>query len=98
MLVDLTNFNITGKEAEEALDKAGITVNKNTIPFDTKPPTITSGIRIGTPCVTTRGMGEQEMEEIAEIIEKVIKNISNESVIKDMRKKVQSLCKRFPVY
>lgn len=98
MLVDLTNFNITGKEAEEALDKAGITVNKNTIPFDTKPPTITSGIRIGTPSVTTRGMGEEEMEEIAEIIERVIKNISNESVIKDMKKKVQALCKRFPIY
>lgn len=98
MLVDLTNFNITGKEAEEALDQAGITVNKNTIPFDTKPPTVTSGIRIGTPCVTTRGMGEEEMEEIAEIISTVIKNISNESVIKEMRKKVQSLCKKFPIY
>ncbi len=98
MLVDLTNFNITGKEAEEALDKAGITVNKNTIPFDTKPPTVTSGIRIGTPCVTTRGMGEEEMEEIAEIIIRVIKNISNDSVIRDMSKKVQSLCKKFPIY
>ncbi len=98
MLVDLTNFNITGKEAEEALDQAGITVNKNTIPFDTKPPTVTSGIRIGTPCVTTRGMGEEEMEEIAEIISTVIKNISNESVIKEMRKKVQALCKNFPIY
>ncbi len=98
ILVDLTNFNLTGKEAEEALDRAGITVNKNTIPFDTKPPTVTSGIRIGTPCVTTRGMGEEEMEEIAEIIERVIKNVSNESVIKDMRKKVQALCKRFPIY
>ncbi len=98
MLVDLTNLNITGKEAEEALDKAGITVNKNTIPFDTKPPTITSGIRIGTPCVTTRGMGEDEMEEIAEIIDKVLKNISNDSVIKEMKKKVQDLCKRFPIY
>ncbi|MCX7988710.1 MAG: serine hydroxymethyltransferase, partial [Thermodesulfovibrio sp.] len=98
MLVDLTNFNITGKEAEEALDKAGITVNKNTVPFDTKPPTVTSGIRIGTPCVTTRGMGEEEMEEIAEIIDRIIKNISNESVIKDMQKKVQALCKRFPIY
>ncbi|GAB6182440.1 serine hydroxymethyltransferase [Thermodesulfovibrio hydrogeniphilus] len=98
MLVDLTNMNITGKEAEEALDKAGITVNKNTIPFDTKPPTVTSGIRIGTPCVTTRGMGEEEMEEIAEIIEKVIKNVGNESVIKEMKKKVQALCKRFPIY
>lgn len=98
ILVDLTNFNLTGKQAEEALDRAGITVNKNTIPFDTRPPTVTSGIRMGTPCVTTRGMGEEEMKEIAEIIEKVIKNISNESVIKDMRKKVQRLCRRFPIY
>ncbi len=98
MLVDLTNFNITGKEAEEALDRAGITVNKNTIPFDTKPPTVTSGIRIGTPSVTTRGMDEEEMEEIAEIIEKVLKNISNDSVIKDMQKKVKKLCKNFPIY
>lgn len=98
ILVDLTNFNITGKEAEEALDKAGITVNKNTIPFDTKPPTVTSGIRIGTPSVTTRGMGENEMEEIAEIIERIIKNISKEHVIKDMQKKVEALCKRFPIY
>ena len=98
LLVDLTNFNITGKEAEEALDKAGIIVNKNTIPSDTKPPTVTSGIRIGTPSVTTRGMGRDEMEEIAEIIEKVIKNISNEKVIKDMHKKVKSLCKKFPIY
>ena len=98
LLVDLTNFNITGKEAEEALDKAGIIVNKNTIPSETKPPTVTSGIRIGTPSVTTRGMSRDEMEEIAEIIEKVIKNISNEKVIKDMHKKVKSLCKRFPIY
>ena len=98
MLVDLTNFNITGKEAEEGLDKAGITVNKNTIPFDTKPPTVTSGIRIGTPSVTTRGMGENEMEEIAEIIERVIKNVSNNAVIKDMKRKVQALCEKFPIY
>ncbi|MEN2985541.1 MAG: serine hydroxymethyltransferase [Thermodesulfovibrionaceae bacterium] len=98
LLVDLTNFNITGKQAEEALDKAGITVNKNTIPFDTKPPTVTSGIRIGTPCVTTRGMGEEEMEHIAEIIERVIKNINNDSIIKDMQKKVKALCKSFPIY
>lgn len=98
ILVDLTNLNITGKEAEEALDKAGITVNKNTIPFDTKPPTVTSGIRIGTPCLTTRGMGEVEMEEIAEIMDRVIKNISKPSVIKDMQKKVQALCKKFPIY
>lgn len=98
ILVDLTNMHLTGKEVEEALDKAGITVNKNTIPFDTKPPTVTSGIRIGTPCVTTRGMSEEQMEEIAEIIDRVVRNISNNSVLKDMKRKVQALCKRFPVY
>lgn len=98
MLVDLTNFNITGKEAEEALDRAGITVNKNTIPFDTKPPTVTSGIRIGTPSVTTRGMKEQEMEEIAEIIYRVLTNISKDKVIRDMQRKVKDLCRRFPIY
>lgn len=98
MLVDLTNFNITGKEAEEALDRAGITVNKNTIPFDTKPPTVTSGIRIGTPSVTTRGMKEQEMEEIAEIIHRVLTNISKDKVIRDMQRKVKDLCRRFPIY
>lgn len=98
MLVDLTNFNITGKEAEEALDRAGITVNKNTIPFDTKPPTVTSGIRIGTPSVTTRGMKEEEMEEIAEIIHQVLTNISSEKVINQMQRKVKNLCRRFPIY
>lgn len=97
-LVDLRNLNITGKEAEEALDRAGITVNKNSIPYDDKPPTITSGIRLGTPTVTTRGMGEEEMVEIAEIIEGVIKNKDNESRILEIGKKVLALCERFPIY
>jgi glycine hydroxymethyltransferase len=97
-LVDLRNQGITGKEAEESLDSAGLTVNKNSIPYDDKPPTITSGIRLGTPSVTTRGMGEEEMIEIAEIIENVIKNKGNESKILGITKKVSELCKRFPIY
>lgn len=98
MLVDLSNMDVTGKEAEEALDKAGITVNKNAIPYDTKPPAVTSGIRLGTPSVTTRGFGPVEMEEIAEIIATVIKNIKEESIITSMRDKSRALCKRFPIY
>lgn len=98
LLVDLRNLDVTGKEAEESLDKAGITVNKNSIPYDDKPPTITSGIRLGTPTVTTRGMGEIEMAEIAEIIEGVIKNHGDESRISEISKKVLALCKRFPIY
>lgn len=98
MLIDLTGMGITGKDAEDALDTAGVTVNKNSIPFDTKPPTITSGIRIGTPCVTTRGMNEEEMVEIAEIITEVLKNISNNKVIQGIKERVINLCKRFPLY
>ncbi|NOX21167.1 MAG: serine hydroxymethyltransferase [Nitrospirae bacterium] len=98
MLVDLTSKGITGKDAETALDQAGITVNKNAIPFDTLPPTITSGIRLGTPCVTTRGMKEPEMVEIAELIDKVLNNSNNISEIEALSKRVQSLCNRFPIY
>lgn len=98
MLIDLTGMGITGKEAEEALDAAGVTVNKNSIPFDTKPPTITSGIRIGTPCVTTRGMDEAEMVEIADIITEVLKNINNSKKIEMIRERVRDLCRRFPLY
>ena len=74
MLIDLNNKNITGKEADEALDKAGITANKNAIPYDERPPAVTSGIRLGTPCITTRGMGKAEMVEIADLISSVINN------------------------
>ena len=98
MLVDLSNMNVTGKEATETLEKAGITVNKNAVPYDNKPPTITSGIRLGTPCVTTRGMGEQEMDEIADIISNVIKDINNPSVIAETNKRVKVLCDKHPVY
>jgi len=98
MLIDLSNKKVTGKEAEQALDKARITVNKNTIPFDTQPPTVTSGIRIGTPAVTSRGMKEKEMEEIAGYINAVIENINNEKILNSVREKVENLCRRFPIY
>jgi glycine hydroxymethyltransferase len=98
MLVDLRNRGITGKEAEEALDRTGITVNKNSIPFDDRPPTITSGIRLGTPCVTTRGMGEKEMVEIAELIDTVLSNSKSEKHLKQVSSKVKELCERFPIY
>jgi len=98
MLVDLTPQGITGKDAQEALDRAGITVNKNGIPFDTKGPTVTSGIRIGTPALTTRGMKEEEMEIIGHFISTILKNIDNETVIERIRKEVSALCARFPLY
>lgn len=98
MLIDLNNMNTTGKKAEEALDKAGITVNKNSIPYDNKPPTITSGIRLGTPSVTTRGMGDAEMDNIAEIISNVIKNINNPSLAAEMSAKIKALCDKYPIY
>lgn len=98
MLVDLTNKGITGKDAEEALGMAGITVNKNVVPYDEKPPAITSGIRLGTPCVTTRGMGEAEMVEMADIISSVIGNIHDTGVIKNLAKRVKTLCGNFPIY
>ncbi len=98
ILVDLTNKGITGKEAEEVLDNIGITVNKNTIPFDTRSPFVTSGIRIGTPAVTTRGFGEAEMTEIADIMRMVLSEIENEDVKKKASERVDSLCQRFPIY
>lgn len=98
MLVDLTSKGITGQEAETALDKAGITVNKNAIPYDERPPAVTSGIRLGTPCVTTRGMGTAEMAEIAELISEVINNNRDDAAIREMAGRVRSLCDRFPVY
>jgi len=98
MLVDLRPINVTGKEAEEALDRAGITVNKNSIPHDDKPATVTSGIRLGTPSVTSRGMKEPEMQEIARAIADVIKNPGDEGLIRSTRDNMKTLCGRFPVY
>ena len=98
MLVDLRPFGITGNIAEAALEKAGITVNKNTIPFDPEKPTVTSGIRIGTPAVTTRGMKEPEMKKIGKLIAEVLRNPDNESVIEKVRKEVKELTEAFPLY
>ena len=98
MLVDLTTKGVTGKEAQEVLDRAAITVNKNGIPFDTKGPQITSGIRIGTPAVTTRGMKENEMRQIASYIAEVIKNINNEQKIRAVAEKVKIICAQYPLY
>jgi glycine hydroxymethyltransferase len=98
MLVDLRNLNITGKDAESVLGRAGITVNKNSIPFETLKPFITSGIRIGTPLLTTRGMKEPEMEIIAGLIINVLKNHKDDSVISGVRDKVRGLCEAFPMY
>lgn len=98
MLVDLTNKNVSGKKTENALELAGITVNKNMIPFDTKSPFVTSGIRIGTPAVTTRGMKENEMELIASFIDKAISNYENESLLTSIKAEVNELCSKFPLY
>lgn len=98
MLIDLHKKGITGKQAEEALDKAGITVNKNAIPHDERPASITSGIRIGTPIVTSRHMKEPEMVTIADLIVSVLNDPDNDTVIKKVRGKVKALCKKYPVY
>ncbi len=98
MLVDLRSKNVTGKVAEVALDKAAITVNKNAVPYDDKPPLITSGIRIGTAAVTTRGMKEAEMDEIVEMIDRVISNAEDAKVIEAVRSQVHALTDRFPLY
>ncbi|MEA3417165.1 MAG: serine hydroxymethyltransferase [Thermodesulfobacteriota bacterium] len=97
MLIDLQNLHITGKDAEKYLGRAGITVNKNSIPFEKLSPFITSGIRIGTPAITTRGMKEPEMEVIAKFITSVLKNLEDEVVIKNTRAKVLELCDAFPI-
>jgi glycine hydroxymethyltransferase len=98
VLADLTPFNITGKDAQNVLGMAGITVNKNAIPFETRSPMITSGIRLGTPALTTRGMKSNEMIFIAKLIVDVLKNPGNDQLIDKTRKKVRDLCKLFPLY
>ncbi len=97
MLADLTSTEITGKDAETFLGKAGITVNKNFIPFDTRPPHITSGIRIGTPAITSRGMKTDEMIQVADFIADVLEN-PNDDVIKKIKGRVENLCREFPIY
>jgi glycine hydroxymethyltransferase len=98
MLISFIERNLTGKAVEEALEKAGITVNKNTVPFDPQKPFITSGIRMGTPALTTRGMKEPEMEQIANLIDKVISNLGDEGVYSQVKQEVVEICRRFPLY
>ena len=98
ILIDLTNKDITGKAAEESLEKAGITVNKNMIPFDEKSPFITSGIRIGTPAITTRGMQRDDMKKIVSLIDAVLKNPNDDQKLFSVKAEVKELCKSFPLY
>jgi glycine hydroxymethyltransferase len=98
MLVDLRKSELTGKAAQEILDRAHITVNRNAVPFDSRSPFITSGIRIGTPAVTSRGMKEKEMDVIGDLIAKALDHAGNESVLSGVANEVAALCKRFPVY
>jgi glycine hydroxymethyltransferase len=98
MLVDLNNKNITGKQAEISLEKAGMTVNKNMVPFDERSPFVTSGVRIGTPAVTTRGMRENEMEIIAGFINRAINSFDKEDELTRIKGEVKELCKKFPLY
>jgi glycine hydroxymethyltransferase len=98
MLIDLRNKNITGKKAQETLDRAHITLNKNAVPFDDKSPFVTSGIRVGVPAITTRGMKENDMETVVSLIDKVLMNIDNESVITAVKGEVKDLMQQFPLY
>ena len=97
-LVDLTSKGLSGKKAEKTLEAAGITVNKNTVPFDQKNPFVTSGIRVGTPALTTRGMKEPEMERIADMMCRVLENVEDERAIENVRRETKSLCEAFPLY
>jgi glycine hydroxymethyltransferase len=98
MLIDLRNKNITGKKAQETLDRAHITLNKNAVPFDDKSPFVTSGIRVGVPAITTRGMKEKDMETVVSLIDKVLMNIDNETVITTVKGEVKDLMQQFPLY
>lgn len=98
LLIDLTNKKITGKDAEKALDQAGITVNKNTVPFETLSPFVTSGIRIGTPALTTRGLCEQDMIKVANWIVTALNNINNETQLKEINKEVTYFARQFPLF
>ncbi|MCX6985369.1 MAG: serine hydroxymethyltransferase, partial [Lentisphaerae bacterium] len=98
MLVNLSESELTGKIAEEALDKAGITVNKNTVPFETRSPFVTSGFRIGTPAATTHGLKEQEMKQVAGFIADVLANVNNDAMLLEIKERVSAMMKRFPLY
>jgi glycine hydroxymethyltransferase len=97
LLVDLSPIGITGRVAEKALDDVGITVNKNVIPFDPRPPQIASGIRLGTPAVTSRGFKDKEMKLIARLIVSVLSDLGNEKLYDEVRQQVNDICNRYPV-
>jgi glycine hydroxymethyltransferase len=98
MLIDLRNKNITGKKAQETLDRAHITLNKNAVPYDDKSPFVTSGIRVGVPAVTTRGLKEEHMQMVVDLIDRVLMNINDESTIKVVSDEVHQFMKEFPLY
>ena len=98
MLVDLQDKGMTGKEAQKEFEEIGITLNKNSIPFDPQPLWVTSGVRLGTPAVTTRGMKEEEMKEIGKIFAAYIKNKKDEKIVEHLKERVAELCKKFPLY
>jgi len=98
MLIDLRNKNITGKKAQETLDRAHITLNKNAVPFDDKSPFVTSGIRVGVPAITTRGMKENDMQTVVKLIDKILMDIDNEATIDAVREEVKQLMGKFPLY
>ncbi|MGY8809143.1 MAG: serine hydroxymethyltransferase, partial [Fidelibacterota bacterium] len=98
ILLDLQNKSVSGKQAENALDEAGITVNKNMIPFDPKSPFVTSGIRVGSPAITTRGMGKDEVKIVVDLMDRVITNSEDKNVISSVKSEVKKLCKSFPIY
>jgi glycine hydroxymethyltransferase len=98
MLIDLRNKNITGKKAQEVLDLAHITLNKNAVPFDDKSPFVTSGIRVGVPAITTRGLKETEMETIVSMIDEVLTHADQPAIIDQVRANVQAMMERFPLY
>jgi len=98
LLIDLRNKGITGKQAEQVLDKVGITCNKNMVPFDTQSPFVTSGIRLGTPAITTRGMTETDMEKIADLIDYTLTHIDDAKAHQAVREEVDRLCAAYPLY
>ena len=98
VLIDLTNFGVSGIEAEQALSQVGIVANKNAVPFDSRGPKITSGLRLGTPALTTRGLGEGDMRRIAGIIKRVLQKPKDEVILKDAKKEVMDICKSHPIY
>ena len=98
MLIDLRNKGITGKKAQETLDLAHITLNKNAVPFDDKSPFVTSGIRIGVPAITTRGLKENDMQNVVRLIDKVLMNIDNQTIIKEVKDEVNVWMNQYPLY